>query len=363
MSIDRLERAVEHIRTAVRGERPYLVGKENALVTTKLNQNESPFTLPADIWQGVLDTWAGIPVNRYPTEQPASLCRAIADYTDWTADGIIAGNGSNELTYLIGMACVEHGVKVILPRPMFSFYGKIVRLYGGEVISVPCRQDLSFDASAIVEGIRRYKPALVVLVTPNNPTGMAMQFAEVKAVAEATEGIVLVDEAYVEFSSQPSASLLLSDYPNVILLRTFSKALGMAGVRLGYLMGHPELMGQLLKARIPFMVDRFSEAVALTMFEHPDLLQERISRMIAGTRHLFEGLSSMPQVDVLSTEANFVTFRPAQDSRRIMEKLLSQGILVRDMSGYKELEGFLRVNTGTSSQNRQFLAALEDLLS
>ena len=359
MPVDRLARALAHIRPAVRSQHAYLVGGEKAPVTIKLNQNESPLDLPADIKAEVFDVWASIPANRYPAEQPTELCAAIAQYVDWAEEGIIAGNGSNELTYLIGMACIEAGVSAVLPRPMFSFYEKVVRLNGGQVINAESKEDLRFDGERIVALVRQHQPALVVIVSPNNPTGMAMALSDVQAVLEAAPGLVLVDEAYVEFSSQPSAQTLLQDYPNLILLRTFSKGLGLAGLRLGYLMGHPQLMHELLKARVPFMVNRFSEHVALAILKRPDLIAERIELMQSGTRDLHQALGALPGFKVLPTDANFVTFRPSRDSKQVMNVLLKQGIVVRNMGGYKELDGFLRVNAGTTAENRTFLLALK----
>ena len=359
MSVDRLGRVLAHVRSAVRSQQPYIVGGDMDSVAIKLNQNESPLDLPADIREQILKAWSCIPANRYPAEQPQALCSAIARHTDWTSDGIIAGNGSNELTYLVGMACVEPGVKVVLPRPMFSFYKKVVKLFGGDVISVGPKPDLRFDAVQLLAEIRRYEPSLTVLVTPNNPTGMAMPLAEVREIAGQTAGLLLVDEAYVEFSSEPSAQELLADFPNVILLRTFSKALGLAGIRLGYLMGHPDLIAELIKARIPFMVDRFSTHAALVLLEQAGLLQERVEMMRSETRRLYTALKSMQGFEVLPTQANFVTFKPPVDDQWLMRKLLDKGILVRNMGGYTELRGYLRVNAGTPMENRAFLQALQ----
>ncbi|MDE2732407.1 MAG: histidinol-phosphate transaminase [Bacteroidota bacterium] len=361
MSVNRLQRAVEHVRPAVRHQHAYLVGGEKAPVPIKLNQNESPLDLPEDLKAEILQGWASIAANRYPAEQPADLCDAIAEYAGWVPEGIMAGNGSNELTYLIGMACVEAGTRVVLPTPMFAFYEKVVRLYGGQVISAESDDELRFDAQRIAKLTRQHQPALVVLVSPNNPTGMAMTSTDITAVAEAAPGLVLVDEAYVEFSGQPSAQALLSAFPHLILLRTFSKALGLAGIRLGYLLGHPALMRELLKARVPFMVDRFSQHMALTVLRRPRLLQERIQLMKSGTRHLYQTLCEMPGFRVLPTEANFVTFRPPQDAGVLMRAFLEQGIIVRNMSGYRELDGFLRVNSGTPEENRAFIQALQDV--
>ena len=359
----RLENALAQIRPAVKSQRPYLVGAAGEKITVKLNQNESPFDLPSELKKQVLAVWEASPFNRYPNEQPSELCHALGMHLEWDEAGIVVGNGSNELMYLLATVCVSPTARVVLPRPMFSFYEKVIRLCEGVVTSVPPRSDLSFDTDRILEAIIELEPTLVVLATPNNPTGMAMTLDEVRAVVDAASGLVLVDEAYVEFSSERSARELLSDYPNLILLRTFSKAFGLAGLRLGYLLGHPDLMAEVLKARVPFMIDRLSECAAIMLLEQLELMAARCNLLKAEVRKLYSSLVAMAGVAVLPTQANFVVFRPPVSSRAVMRGLEEAGVLVRDMSGYPELAGWLRVNVGTPSENREFLHALKIVLS
>ena len=352
---------LRHIRPAVREQHPYVVGSP-AEAPVKLNQNESPYDLPGELRQEVMEAFFQTPFNRYPAEQPHRLRAALAERTGYDPDGLLIGNGSNELTYTFGLTMIEKGTSVVLPRPMFALYEKVVRLHEGNLISVPPRDDLSFDAEALLDAVRTSAPALTVLTTPNNPTGLAMPLEEIEAIVQAASGFVVVDEAYVEFTEEESARSILERYPNLILLRTFSKAFGLAGLRLGYLMTHPDVARELLKARLPFMVDRFAEAVALALLARPDLVEERVGLIKASCRALTQELAALPDVRVLPSQANFVLFQTPLEPTLLLARLAEEGVLVRNMGGYPELQGFLRVNAGTAEENQAFLMALKKTL-
>lgn len=349
------------VRRAVTAERAYHVGG-TIDPPVKLNQNESPFDLPPEIRDVVLDEFARIPFNRYPTEQPDSLCEALGAYEGFPAEGILVGNGSNELTYTLGLAFVEAGVQVVLPRPMFALYTTMVRLHGGTVVPVAPRSDLSFDVDGILRAMKTTRAAMTVLCTPNNPTGLALSPDDLERVAASAPGILVIDEAYVEFNPHGTAIGLVERYANVIVLRTLSKAFGLAGLRVGYLMGRPALMRELLKARLPFMIDRFAQSVALAVLARPDLVRRRIREIKASIDHLAAELHSMPGVEVLPSDTNFVLFRTRLPAEAVLSRLLDQGVVVRNMGGYPELAGWLRVSAGLEGENRAFLAALNRTL-
>ena len=357
-----LERALTHIRPAVRKERPYLVGGVPNIVV-KLNQNECPLDLPEDVKRELIDAFFHTPFNRYPTEQPDRLCRALSKSVDWDPDGILVGNGSNELTYTFGLGFIEKGSAVVLPRPMFALYETVVRLHEGALTPIAPRSDLRFDAEAILAAVRRVAPSLVVLTTPNNPTGLSMPLDEIEPIVQEAPGFVVVDEAYVEFTEEESARTILDAYPNLILLRTFSKAFGLAGLRLGYMMGHPAVIGELLKARLPFMVDRLAEMTALALLARPGLIAERVALMKRECQTLTTALAAMDGVEVVPSQANFVIFKTVKEPKLLMNRLAEAGVLVRYMGGYPELQGYLRVNAGTPEENKAFLVALKEALS
>lgn len=357
----RIDEIVAKVQPAVRAERPYQVGGDPDL-PIKLNQNENPYDLPAHIKQELLDAFRAIPFNRYPREHPDRLREALARTLGRDPECILIGNGSNELSYLLGLCVLRRGTPVVMPRPMFSLYEKVARMYEAELTSVAPRSDLSFDGEALVAAVKRVDPALTVLASPNNPTGQAMTFAEIERVAEAAGGIVVVDEAYVDFSDEREATELLDRYPNVVVMRTFSKAWGLAGLRIGYFIGHPTILSQFARARLPFTVDALAEAAALILLDHSDQLRSRIRGIRDERDRLFGELRRIKHVEVVPSQANFVIFRTVLEPAVLMARLAESGVLVRDVGGYAELRGFVRVNAGTPSENHAFLAALKSAL-
>ena len=350
---------IDRIRTAVRNERPYIVDGAFDAVKIKLNQNEVPWDVPAALKDELMDRFREAAFNRYPYEQPRQLKKALADYNGVDPEAILVGNGSNELVQTLGLAFLEPGAPLVLPTPMFSLYTMVGRLFDANLIAVPPRSDLRFDIPAICAAVRKNDPVLTVLTTPNNPTGLTLSLEEIEAVMAEAKGFVLVDEAYVEFSDQTSAQRVLDKYPNMLLIRTLSKAFGLAGLRIGYLMGHPALIGEILKARVPFMVDRLSEAAGLTMLAHRELLADRVQQLKTAMAEMTAAMDAMPGVEVVPGQANFLIFKTPLPATEVMQLLAAEGVLVRNMSGYPELPDFLRVNAGSTDENQAFLKALE----
>ena len=358
-----MDELVRRIRPAVRARLPYLVGRPEATIV-KLNQNESPYDLPPEVKEEVLREFARIPFNRYPDEFAERLVQAFAAYAGCDPDGVMVGNGSNDLVALLGLTLIERGTPVVLPRPTFFLYAKVALLHDGDLLEVPCREDFRFDTDALVEAAKERRPALIVLATPNNPTGLAMTLDEIAAVADASEGFVAVDEAYLEFSEEGSALRLMDEYPNLILLRTFSKACGLAGLRLGFLIAHPDVLRELRKARMPFMIDSLASAAAhILLTAYPDVIEERARRIRQDCIAITAALAAMEGVEVAPSQTNFVLFRTPQDAADLKGRLLEEGVLVRSMSGYPELQDYLRVNAGTDVENKAFMTALKRALS
>jgi histidinol-phosphate aminotransferase len=359
---DRLDAALGCIREAIRNERPYLVGGPETQ-PVKLNQNESPFDLPAELKAQVVEQFLSIPVNRYPREHPWELRERLAATLGIEPEALLIGNGSNELTQTIGLSFIERDAPVVLPRPMFSLYESVVRMHGGRPIGIAPNADLSFDVEGLIEAMEREQPALTVVTTPNNPTGRALSFRDVERLVRLAPGVILVDEAYWEFNSEAPATTLIADNPHLLVMRTFSKAMGMAGIRLGYLVGHPALTDELLKARLPFMIDRFAETVALAVLDRPQLVADRVNAIKESINELRSGLEAMNDVEVVPTSANFLLFRTSQEPADLLVRLAADGVLVRNMGGYPELKGYLRANAGTAAENKALLVALERALS
>ncbi|WP_103029712.1 histidinol-phosphate transaminase [Salinibacter altiplanensis] len=353
-----LDDVLQHVRPAVRARSEYIVDMPEG-IDVKLNQNESPFDLPADLKQELVDAHTQVEMNRYPSEQPEALRHALAEYDGVDPDQILVGNGSNEITYTFGLAFLDPGDPVVLPRPMFSLYEKVMRLQEADLTVVPPQDDFSFDADALAAAAAETDAVLTILTTPNNPTGLAMTLDDLEQVVTASSGFVVIDEAYVEFNPEGTALELLERHPNVLILRTLSKGFGLAGARLGYLLAHSTVVTELMKARLPFMVDRFAEQTALAVLRRPDLIADRVERIGASITHLTEALQALDAVEVVPSEANFVVFTTPVPADTLQERLANRGVLVRNMGGYPELEGYLRVSAGTEEENNAFLGALE----
>ncbi|MHB1049011.1 MAG: histidinol-phosphate transaminase [Bacteroidota bacterium] len=354
---------LKHIKPSVRRLEAYSVRSTPLTADLiKLNQNENPFDLPPEMKRELLSEFMDQPWNRYPEVFPEKLIAALSDDLGIPTESIIAANGSNELMYTILMSIVGSGTKVLIPAPTFFLYEKIVAVLEGTVVAVPAREDLSFDTDGIIAAAQREKPSLIVLNSPNSPTGQMLPIDDVKRIIAATDAIVLVDEAYIEFADYPSAVSELTSCDRLIILRTFSKAFSMAGLRIGYLLAQPELCAELRKPKIPFTVNHFSASAAIMVMKRKSLIAERIARIKAGKMTLYEVLQKIEGIKVFPSQTNFLIFKTHGDAHVLFEQLLSDNVLIRDVSSYPMLENALRVNVGTEEENDMFLKSVKKYL-
>ncbi len=354
---------LKHIKSSVQKLETYTVkGIPLSPELIKLNQNENPFDLPDDVKREMVEDFYLQPWNRYPEVFPTQLLEALSKYHTIPMESIIAANGSNELMYTIGMAIIGKGTKVLIPTPTFFLYEKIVRVLDGEVIDVPMKSDLSFDVEGIIQTAKHELPALIILNSPNSPTGQSILVSDIQRILNETDSIVVVDEAYIEFSDKPSAATLLSHYDRLIILRTFSKAFSLAGLRIGYLLAQPALVSEILKPKIPFTVNNFSASVAIKLMQKKELVKERISYIIQQRAYLYKKLSEQNEITVFRSDSNFLIFKSKNESSVLLERLLHEHVLIRDVSSYPKLKGYLRVNAGTEFENNAFLTALKKYL-
>ena len=362
MSSTVLSALIDQIRPSVRNLSPYVVGNEHIDPEVKLNQNESPFDLPESLKEELLHSFLSIPFNRYPKEQPLNLKQKLGEYLNYTPEGILVGNGSNELTYTLGLCLIDDGTSVVLPTPMFSLYEKVVLLHGGVPVLVPPKSNLHFDIDRILSEVKTHTPPLTIIASPNNPTGLSVSIEDIERILSATDGFLVVDEAYIEFTETDGTFNLLSSYPNLIILRTFSKAYGLAGLRIGYMLAHPYVIRELMKSRVPFGVDPLAETVALSLLEKPEIVAHCVEHIKRERDLLYAQLDSIPEIHPIPSQANFVIFKTPQKPANLMKNLAREGVLVRNMEGYSELAGYLRVNAGSLEENKVFLSALEKTL-
>jgi histidinol-phosphate aminotransferase len=351
---------VELFNENVRQLEPYTLKSVPAGV--KLNQNESPFDIPPGIKDEILEEFRRSSWNRYPEVLPFHLIDILSEYHHHPAKGIIAANGSNELIYTVMMAVVSGGVKVLIPTPTFFLYEKAVRIMNGDVVQVMMKDDLTFDTEKILEGIERENPRLVILVSPNSPTGQSISYEDVERILRKSGGLVLVDEAYIEFSEERSVFDLLSWSENLIVLRTFSKSFSAAGLRIGYLLTTPRLCAEILKPKIPFTVGLLAQIAVEVFLRHLNVVRERVELIKGERNRLYAALGKIPGVRTFPSDSNFLLFQTKKPSQEVFDGLLQHGVLVRDVSSYPMLDRMLRVNAGTAEEDEAFLSALRSLV-
>lgn len=329
---------------------------------TKLNQNESPWDLPEAIKQETLRRIAARPWSRYPDFSPRALRETLAKFTGWTPDGILAGNGSNELIQALLMVTVAPKTRVLINEPTFALYRQITTVLGGELISLPLTPELTYDVRAIREATKSVSPEVTIICSPNNPTGCVIEKEDLVSLLETSTGLIVVDEAYREFAGE-SVAPLLNKHPNLVVLRTFSKALAMAGLRVGYLMAAPALAKEIAKAVLPANLNIISQTAAQVALEKHELMQPLIELIRTERERLFVGLKQIKGVTPVPSCANFMLVRTVVDPRRVFDELLKRDILVRDVSNYPMLSDYFRVTVGTPAENDRVLEALREIFT
>ncbi len=350
---------LDTIKPRVRGLRAYTLAPERALV--KLNQNENPWDAPERIKEESLRRLGERAWSRYPDFVPASLHERLAAFAGWRADGVLAGNGSNELIQALLMVTVGEGKRVLISEPTFTLYRQVATILGGEVLSVPLDENLNFDAAALAQAVTDFCPAVTIICSPNNPTGCRLGDDELAKLLELSAGLVVVDEAYFEFSGRTIVPLLRR-HRNLVVLRTFSKAMAMAGLRIGYLLAAPELTREVAKAVLPYnlnVVSQTAAGVALELYETE--IKPLVERIVGERGRLSSALAEIDGLAPVPSHANFMVVRSSLEPRFVFAELLKRDILIRDVSGYPMLKEFFRVSVGTPRENDLLIASLREI--
>src|SRR5688572_18145831 len=268
--------------------------------------------------------------------------------------------GSNELIQASLTVTLGPGRRLAVPQPTFTLYKLMATTLQAHISEVLLdSENLTFDVDKLLEAARTAD--VVVLCSPNNPTGGLLEREALLALLKSAKGLVLVDEAYHEFSEQ-TALPLLAEHRNLAVLRTFSKAMSMAGLRFGYLMAHPEIAREINKSKLPYNVNVFTLAAAEIMIEHRAALDENIARLILERDRVFAELQNRPAVKAFPSRANFILIKTAKPARELFDGLYEQGVLVRDVSSYPLLDRCLRVSIGLPEENDRLLRALDHAL-
>jgi histidinol-phosphate aminotransferase len=348
------------VKPGVRAQSAYTLSAPPA--RRKLNQNESPWDVPPELKREVLAAAAAAQWERSPEFAPPELLGALAARYGWVADGVLVGNGSNELIQATLAVTLAAGDVVVAPAPTFSLYRLLAGVLGARYRPVPFGTGFEYDVDALIDAAVREGARVVVLNSPNNPTGSALPEGSVERVLDETGALVVCDEAYQEFGG-PTALPLLARHSRLVVLRTFSKALGMAGLRFGLALAHPAVAREIAKAKLPYNVNVVTLAAAAAALRHGPALEARTRRIIEIRERFVSRLAAFPGLTAYPSAANFVLIKcHALPAAEVFRRLLTDhGILVRDVSAGADLAQCLRISIGTEEDMEAVALALVEI--
>ncbi len=343
------------LRDDIRSIDAYAVPDAAGLV--KLDAMENPFPLPPGLAQQLGNRLSRQSLNRYPPSDPRGFKERLAKAFG-APDGthLMLGNGSDELIHLVIQACARPDAVVLAPVPGFVMYEYAARFNRCRFVGVPLKADFSIDPLALLAAIDEHRPAVIFIAYPNNPTGNLFDRGVVEQVIRIAPGLVVLDEAYLPFAQDTWMPQLLR-LPNLLVLRTLSK-LGLAGIRLGYLAGHPDWIAQFDKVRPPYNVNVLTLTAAELMLENLAILDAQAATIRAERTRLASALAETPGVTAFHSSANFILFRVDKPDR-VFAAVKERGVLIKNVSGlHPLLAGCLRVTVGTAAENQSFIKAL-----
>lgn len=332
---------------------------EAAIQGIALDKNETPWSLEDKVQEAVFKRLRSMEFNRYPDSSCWELKAAIAGYTGVAPSGITVGNGSDELISLLLQTFINPGETVAMHNPSFSVYKTDATVSGARVWEYNLDKDFGMRLEEFIVCLERENPKLIFLCNPNNPTGSRLEQDELELILKKTSGIVVVDEAYYEFSGVTAAGLL-PEYENLVILRTLSKAFGLAALRIGYMLAAPETIGYIDRVRALYNVNAIAQAVAVEVLKNLDTVTERIKLIKSERGRLASRLMELPDLQCFESFGNFLLMR-TKYAGLIFDKLLEAGICIRRFSN-PALENCIRVTIGTAIENDRFYEAIREVL-
>jgi len=344
------------LRQDVQSMHAYAIQPSRGMV--KLDAMENPHRLPSALQAELGQRLGALPLNRYPGERVNDLRRALAHYARMPEGfEIMLGNGSDELISLIAMACDVPGACIVAPEPGFVMYAMSAQLQGLKFVGVPLTRDFELDEAAMLAAIARHQPSVIHIAYPNNPTANLWNDDVIEKIVDAAPGLVVIDEAYQPFSSR-SWGDRIARYQNVLLMRTMSK-FGLAGVRIGYLIGPKAVVGEIDKLRPPYNVSVLNCECALFALEHQDVFAAQAKAIREEREKLQSALKALPAIHSWPSDANMILVR-LPDAQKTFDAMKSRGVLVKNVSKmHPLLANCLRVTVGTADENAHMLAALQ----
>jgi histidinol-phosphate aminotransferase len=334
-------------------------------VEVRLNTNESPLPPPEAWVEAFRAGLSDIQFNRYPDREAVELRQALADSHGVELAQVFCANGSNEVLQSLMLAYGGPGRSVALFEPTYTMHGQIARTTGTTVVAGRRTDDFRLDLDEVARVLDSGAPTITFLCSPNNPTGRAEPRPVIDAVTDLAPGLVVVDEAYGHFAPSTALDIVRADTPaadRTAVIRTFSKTWSMAGVRLGYLIGPPEVVAACELVALPYHLDSVKQLAGRLALRYTDEMEARIALLVEERGRLAAAFSDLP-LDTWPSDANFILFRPTgRPAREVWQDLLDHSVLVRDCSEWPGLTGCLRVTVGTPEENDRFLAALNESL-
>lgn len=341
---------------------PYAVAPLS--VPTVVNANESPYS----VWdipvlkEAILQELEGTALQKYPLPYADKLRQAVASYVGRKATEVLLGNGGDEMLAMVTQAFVNRGDTVVVHSPTFDMYALNAEMMGAKVVSVADAPDFTHDVKALVQAIAREQPKLVYVCNPNNPTGRLWSKEEVRAIVEAAPYVVVVDEAYMEFTGDSQLSMIdeIDRYPHMFVLRTLSKAFGLAGCRLGYMVGQSEGISLLSTVKAPYNLNVLSQAVGVAVMANRALILAKVKEICAARDALWQGLQGLKGVTAYASATNFILVKVA--AVEVLEEALRRaGILVKVYGKQSLLYGHVRITATTMDTTKALLAVFKEV--
>jgi histidinol-phosphate aminotransferase len=342
-------------RTGLRDLEPYQAPQLE--VAARLNTNECPYPLPESFRDELADAVRRLQLHRYPDREAQDLREALAKHAGHPVEGTWAANGSNEVIEQLLLAYGGPGRRVVVFQPTYVLHERLAWVTHGDLVALSLDEPWVISARDVARALAA-QPSVVFVCSPNNPTGNAQPVEVVEGLAAAGNWLVVVDEAYIEFGGR-SAAGLVAGYPNVAVVRTFSKAFALAGARIGYCLASPEVVDDLRRVRLPYHLSALTQAAGLIALRHK---QDALAILDAIRQERDRILAELPPLEVRTfpSDANFVLFRPARPAQEVWRGLLDRGVLIRDVTS--AIPGCLRVTAGTPEEVGRFLSALKEVL-
>jgi histidinol-phosphate aminotransferase len=347
------------VRTNIKGLKAYQV--ENLDEGTKLHANENPYPPSPELLDTIFRRLDKLELNRYPDPDCRNLKKAIANKTGVLTEQIIIGNGSDELIqYLMQVLCNE-GETIAFPDPTFAMYGITAKCLGLKPVSFPLNDNWDFEAKPVLETLAAHKARMFFISYPNNPTGNCFSEKEIQQIIEQFEGIVVLDEAYQDFSGKTFLKQM-EKHNNLVILRSLSK-IGLAGLRVGYGIFPALLAEQINKVRLPYNSNTISQWVATELLNNFTTVQNQILSILDERDRLMDELSKISSITAYPSNSNFILFKHSKDGAQVFNTLKGSGILLRNLSSHPRLKDCLRVTIGTKQENDLFLNQLREVVS